>query len=63
MILYFLLLFTDFVGKPATRRLLGFAYIGLILMYALVHLTILLSDSYKKIKKCITLCKEKRKSK
>ena len=63
MILYMLFLFTDFVGKPDTRRLLGFAYIGVILVYSLVHLTILFSDSYRKVKKRIRLCKAKCKSK
>ena len=63
MILYMLFLFTDFVGAPATRRYLGFAYIGIILLYALVHLSVLFSDNYKKIKKRLKACKEKCKSK
>ena len=49
-ILYLLMLFTEFVDRPTERYNTGFAYLGLIGVYTLVHLGIILSDLFAKCK-------------
>ena len=49
LILYILMLFSDYIGDPVTRSLVGLAYMGIIVGFALVHLGPLIVDSLKKI--------------
>ena len=49
VILYILMLFSDFVGDLETRSNLGNVYIGLIIAFSSVHLWFLFSDSIKKL--------------
>jgi len=53
LVLYMLMLFTDFVGEPENRSELGIAYICIIIAFASVHVVILLVDTIKfLIEKC-----------
>ena len=47
--------FSDFVPSPYQRHYNGFAFIGLVCLYALVHLIFIIRDS---IKQLITLAKK-----
>ena len=49
LILYTLMLFSDYIGNPVTRSLVGLAYMGIVVCFALVHLGPLIIDSLKKI--------------
>ena len=49
VVLYMLMLFSDFVGKPETRSQIGLIYIGVIICFALVHLVFIFGDTFKKI--------------
>ena len=51
--LYLLMLFTDFVPESETRYALGFVFIALVLLFAAVHMTVLVIVSYKSLRSCI----------
>ena len=47
--LYLLLCFSDYVTSAEVRSSCGWFYIGIICLYALVHLSIIFRDSIKKV--------------
>ena len=49
VVLYMLMLFSDFVDKPETRSQIGLLYIGVIICFALVHMVFIFGDTFKKI--------------
>ena len=49
VILYMLMLFSDYVGDPETRSNIGVVYICVIIFFASVHLSLLFGDSFKKV--------------
>ena len=44
--LYMFMCFSDFNGDPMTRSQCGWAFIGVVCLFAFVHIAILLSDVY-----------------
>ena len=58
--IYLLMLFTDFVPRPEERHLSGFFLIGLVSVYALVHVGLLSIDTFKKVRHQIKRCIRKR---
>ena len=47
--LYILMCFSDFISSLETRHYLGFAYIGVFSVYAMVHIISLLVSTCKKV--------------
>mmetsp|Transcript_169 Transcript_169/g.310 ORF Transcript_169/g.310 Transcript_169/m.310 type:complete len:94 (-) Transcript_169:185-466(-) len=63
LILYMLMLFTDFVGEPEERGDLGIAYISIIIAFAIAHGIILLVSTIMLLIKKIRGCCYRRKMK
>ena len=57
--LYMMMMFTDFVGDPATRNTCGWAFIGVIILFLAIHLLFLLGSTCKAIYQGIRLCYNK----
>lgn len=51
--LYLLLVFTDFVPLPETRYSMGFVFIALIMIFAAVHIGVLVKMSYLSLRSYI----------
>ena len=47
--LYILMCFSDFISSLEMRHYLGFVYIGVFTVYAMVHILSLLVTSFKKV--------------
>ena len=64
VLLYCMILFSDYVPDPEARNFCGFAYIGLVSIFAGVHLSILLGgmvcDLVTKIRRKYILYKNKK---
>ena len=56
MVLYTLMLFSDYVSDPAMRSNIGVTYMVIVIAFAVVHLCFLFRASfkqlYRKIKRC-----------
>mmetsp|Transcript_46376 Transcript_46376/g.61428 ORF Transcript_46376/g.61428 Transcript_46376/m.61428 type:complete len:128 (+) Transcript_46376:1572-1955(+) len=63
ILLYILMLFSDFVGDPETRSQIGIAYMVIIICFAAVHLFFLFADSAKSLAHKCKECSQKRKQK
>jgi len=49
LVVYTIMCFTAFVPDPTTRRLVGFAQIGVICLYMGMHLIMMLAEQLKKL--------------
>ena len=56
LVLYTLMLFTDFVGSADTRYDIGYAYLGIICLYAVVNILVLTTDSCCKVRRIYLHC-------
>ena len=54
--LYMVMMFTDFVGDPATRNTCGWAFIGVMALFLAIHLLFILGSTCKALCKAIRLC-------
>ena len=52
LILYTLMLFSDYIESSVTRSFVGLVYIGILVTFALVHLVPLFLDSFRKTHRC-----------
>ena len=50
LLCYFMLCFTDWVGKASTRYLCGWMFISIICLHLITHLVMLLSNTFKVMK-------------
>ena len=65
LVLYLLMCFSDFVYDPTMRNECGKAFIAIVILYALVHLTLLFKDVIAKLilscRKRLIRCKKSKK--
>ena len=53
LLIYGLFCFTQFVTEPETRNFNGYAYIAVVACNVFVHLTFLLLDTFRKVKRLL----------